>query len=58
METNLIGYYRIDSKIFIAVRDNRRIKMISMIRYVPDENESVRIFFSTKSKFYILIFIK
>ena len=48
MEKNLIGYYRIGSKIFIADRDNRRIKMIPIIRYVPDENETDRKFFNTK----------
>ena len=48
METNLIGYYRIDSKIFIAVRFNKKVKLIPMIKYVPDENETVRKFFNTK----------
>ena len=47
MEKNLIGYYRIDSKIFIAVKNNKSIKLIQMIKYVPEENEPVG-FFNTK----------
>ena len=48
METNLIGYYGIESKIFIAVRFNKKVKLIPMIKYVPHENETVRKFFNTK----------
>ena len=48
MEANLIGYYRIDSKIFIAVKNNKSIKLIPMIKHFPEENESVRKFFNIK----------
>ena len=37
METNLIGYYKIDYEIFIAVSDRKQIKMISIIKSVLDE---------------------
>ena len=36
METNLIGYYKIDSDIFVAVSDRKQIKMLPIIKTVLD----------------------
>ena len=55
METNLIGYYKIDSDIFVAVSDCKQIKMIPMIKSVLDENDLVLISYSTN--YNILIFL-
>ena len=52
METNLIGYYKIDSDIFVAVSDRKQIKMIPMIKTVLDGNDFVRVSYSTKYKIY------
>jgi hypothetical protein len=57
METNLIGYYKIDSDIFVAVSDRKQIKMIPMIKTVLDGNDFVRVSYSTKYNIYYIIFI-
>ena len=57
METNLIGYYKIDSDIFVTVSDRKQIKMIPMIKTVLDGNDFVRVSYSTKYNIYYIIFI-
>jgi hypothetical protein len=54
METNLIGYYKIDSDIFVAVSDRKQIKMIPMIKTVLDGNDFVQVSYSTKYNIYII----
>ena len=56
METNLIGYYKIDSDIFVTVSDRKQIKMISIIKSVLDEIALFE-FLTQPSIIYTILFL-
>ena len=57
METNLIGYYKIDSDIFVAVSDRKQIKMIPMIKTVLDVETILFEFLTQPSIIYTILFL-